>query len=110
MFFNCIHQLQSNILLIRNNPHNIKLSQSWPDFLGSYYFRDNKALSKCFEKSHEKFNESIDFINNPPKDLKIEVISPKRLLKSGTYSYSPGTLKKDYRYGLEFGLNYLSKL
>ncbi len=99
----------NDIVVIRTNPADLKLNQSWPDYFGSYYFRNNKSLAKCFEKSHEKFNETIDFMKKPPKDLKISQIAPKRLLKSGTYSYSTGTLKKDYRYGLEFGLNFLAK-
>jgi len=97
------------ILIIRTSPPNIKTAQSWPDFFGSFYFRENKGLAHCFEASHEKYNESIDFILNPPKDLTIKQIAPKRLLKSTTYTYSIGTLKKDYRYGLEIGLKFLAK-
>ncbi len=97
------------ILLIRTSPINVKIAQSWPDYFGSFYFRDNKALANCFERSHEKYNESIEFIINPPKDLVIKQIAPKRFLKSTTYTYSISTLKKDYRYGLELGLKYLAK-
>ena len=99
----------NDILVIRTNPSDLKITQSWPDYLGSYYFRSNKDLAKCFEKSHEQFNNTIEFMNKPPKDLKIQQIAPKRMLKSGTYSYSMRTLKKDYRYGLEFGLDFLAK-
>lgn len=99
-----------DILVIRTNEKNIKFDQSWPDYLATYYFRGNKDLAKCFENSHVNYNEAIDLMNKPPKDLKITQIAPNRILKSSTYSYSIGTLKKDYRYGLEFGLNYLAKV
>lgn len=97
------------IVLIRTSPSDIKIAQSWPDYFGSFYFRDNKQLASCFERSHEKYNESIEFILNPPKDLVIKQVAPKRFLKSTTYTYSMGTLKKDYRYGLEIGLKFLAK-
>jgi len=98
-----------NIVVIRTAPADLKHSQSWPDFFGSFYHRDNKGLAYCFEKSHEKYNESIDFLLNPPSDCVIKQIAPKRLLKSTTYTYSISTLKRDYRYGLELGLNFLAK-
>jgi len=98
-----------NILVIRTNPVDLKHSQSWPDYFGSFYHRDNKGLASCFGKSHEKYNESIDFMLHPPSDCVIKQIAPRRLLKSTTYTYSIGTLKKDYRYGLELGLNFLAK-
>ncbi len=98
-----------NILVIRTSPADTRHSQSWPDYFGSFYHRDNKGLANCFEKSHEKYNESIDFMLNPPSDCVIKQIAPRRLLKSTTYTYSISTLKKDYRYGLELGLNFLAK-
>ncbi len=98
-----------NILVIRTSPADLKHSQSWPDYFGSFYHRDNKGLASCFERSHEQYNESIDFMLKPPSDCVIKQIAPRRLLKSTTYTYSISTLKKDYRYGLELGLNFLAK-
>ncbi len=97
------------MLVIRTKPVDLKHSQSWPDFFGSFYHRDNKGLANCFESSHLKYNDSIDFMSQPPKDCVVKQIAPKRLLKSTTYTYSISTLKKDYRYGLEIGLNFLAK-
>lgn len=96
-----------DILVIRTAPKDLKLKISWTDYIGSIYHNDNKPLSECFANSHQKYNDTIDFINNPPSDLKICQISPEKPLKSGTYSYSVDSVISDYRYGLESGLNFV---
>lgn len=99
-----------DILLIRTIPKNLKLSQSWPDYFGSMYFRDNEKLSKCFANNHNVYNQSIDLINNAPDGIKIQQISPEDGLKCTTYSYNEDYIEADYRYGLAEGLKYLRRL
>jgi predicted patatin/cPLA2 family phospholipase len=57
-----------------------------------------------------KFNESIDFILNPPTGIKIQQIAPEQKLKTGGYTNSKVALELDYRYGLEKGLDFLNSL
>ncbi|MFT5167972.1 MAG: putative patatin/cPLA2 family phospholipase [Saprospiraceae bacterium] len=95
------------ILVLRTWPKGQRSSQSWVDYLGSLYFKTSPHLKDTFSNCHKKYNESVDFIENPPDDLIIEEIAPIKLLKSGTYSYSPKTLMSDYRYGLDRGLMYI---
>ncbi len=92
-----------DIVVIQTAPKGLKLTQSWVDYFGSIYHKDNKALSDCFEKTHVKYNQTIDFINAPPSDVSIELIAPRRPLQSGTYSQTKGSIIADYRYGLERG-------
>ncbi len=96
-----------DICIIRTSPAAMKLTQSWPDYIGSWYFRNNKALSDCFAHTHEIYNDSIDFILDPPKDSVIQQIAPLSLLKSGTYSYSRESILEDYRYGVQMGMDFL---
>jgi predicted patatin/cPLA2 family phospholipase len=98
-----------DILVICTAPIKMKLKQSWPDYLGSIYFRSTPALSRCFALAHEVYNEALDFVARPPMDAHIEVISPKEVLKSGTYSYSGDSLTEDYRHGLDLGLRYIQR-
>jgi len=100
----------SDPLVLRTRPKDFKLKQSWADYFGSKYFKSIPNLSKTFEKSHELYNDSVDLMMDPPKGLTVKQISPKFLLKSGTYSYSKSTLMLDYRYGLDKGSNYLNKI
>jgi len=99
-----------DIVIIRTTPPDVKISQSWPDYFGSYYFWDNEKLQACFENNHLKYNASIDYINNPPKGLKITQIAPVDPLQTGTYSNSVKLITADYRHGMECGLNYIQSL
>lgn len=96
------------ITILRTWPKDVLSTQSWADYFGSIYFKSIPGLQKTFEQSYEKYNQSIEFINNPPKDLIIDQLCPFKLLKSGTYSYSKKTIMSDYRYGLDVGMQYVA--
>lgn len=98
------------VLVLRTNPRENKIKQSWADYFGSKYFSDRPALSQIFESAFETYNESIEFMNNPPNDLLITQLDPKRMLNSGVYSYSKKTLMLDYRYGLDKGISHVQSL
>lgn len=98
-----------DILVIRTWPSGIRSSQSWADYFGSIYYSSSPGLKKSFTDCYKNYNNSLDFIAKPPKDLKIAEIAPKKLLKSGTYSYTSKTIMNDYRYGLDRGLLYANE-
>ncbi len=98
------------ILVLRTKPQGLKIKQSWADYFGSRYFKSTPKLAKTFESAFEKYNEAIDFMSNSPKGTTIHQIAPKKLLKSGTYSYSKSSLMLDYRYGLDKGISHLMKV
>jgi predicted patatin/cPLA2 family phospholipase len=97
------------ILVLRTHPKSDRSKQSWADYFGSIYFRSVPKLSRVFERAYEKYNESLDYLDNPPHDLEIEQLTPSKLLKSTTYSYSKKSIMSDYRYGLDCGVKYMMK-
>ncbi len=97
-----------HITVIRTTPAQMKSTQSMADYIGSIYYNAVPELSEAFAKSHERYNNCVDFLLNPPKDLIIEQIAPIKLLKSTTYTYTNKTIMSDYRYGLDKGLNYIA--
>ncbi len=98
-----------NILVIRTRPCELKLKQSWADYFGSKYFKSTPKLSETFEQAFEKYNNAVDYMHSPANGVEIVQIAPKRFLNSGTYSYSKKSLMSDYRYGLDKGINHLTK-
>ena len=98
------------ILVLRTNPRELRATQSWADYFGAKYFDSDTKLGSVFAHSHEWYNESLDFINNPPTDLKIIQIAPEETLNSGAYTYSAKSLMEDYRNGLDLGLSYLHEV
>lgn len=99
-----------DILVLRTWPKDTRSTQSWTDYFGSIYFNDSPSLREIFANCHLRYNEGVEFMEDPPADLKIRQIAPRKLLKSGTYSYSIKTIMNDYRYGLDQGLIYVNKM
>ncbi len=97
------------ILIIRTMPKDIKYSLSLMDLFGSYYYNDIPHLKESFGNYHTRYNDALRFITNPPEDLIVQQIAPKKELKSTTLSYSRESIMKDYRYGLDVGLRFLSE-
>ncbi|MEM9820401.1 MAG: patatin-like phospholipase family protein [Bacteroidota bacterium] len=95
------------ILVVRTAPAERKTKQSLADYFGSLFYRDNQHLSNTFAQSHILYNDSVEFLLDPPKDVVVEQIAPIKELKSTTYTYTPKSIMSDYRYGLDVGLRYL---
>ncbi len=98
------------IVIIRTWVSGMKSTQSWADYFGSIYYRSNPTLSETFNSSFKKYNEAVEFIENPPHDLEIIEIAPENLLFSGTYMYSNDSILRDYRYGLDLGTQFIAEL
>jgi len=96
-----------HILVLRTAPANRQTTQSLADYFGSIFYRNNLHLSNTFAKSHLLYNDAVEFLLNPPKDVKVEQIAPIKDLKSTTYTYTTKTLMSDYRYGIDLGLQYI---
>ena len=104
-----VEQGATDILVIRTSFAATHEKQSFPNFLGEKYFKNQAGMTAIFSNQHVKFNESIDYILNPPSGIKIEQIAPEKKLQTGGYTNSRVALDLDYRYGLEMGLDYLKK-
>lgn len=96
-----------NVLVVRTTPPEVRLTQSWPDYFGSLYFRSNPELSQCFANSHQVYNDALDLMEQAPQGIQIDQIAPGETLKSGVYVYSAASLDQDYRHGLDLGLRYV---
>ncbi len=99
----------TDVLVLRTTHIDRKVVQSWPDYFGSIYFRNHPELSACFAQNHELYNNTMDYLSNPPKHANIEQLWPIEGLKCSTYSYSVEGINSDYRYGLQVGMDYVRK-
>ncbi len=103
-----VEQGATDILLVRTSS-TLMEKQSLPDYFGEVYYKKHPGMANVFSKSHLKFNEAIDFIQNPPEGIRIRQIGPMQKLKTGGYTNSKTALEMDYRYGLEMGLDFVKK-
>ena len=48
------------IVVVRTRPSGLHVEQGTLDWLASYWFRDNEAMAKLFESSHDHYNSVVD--------------------------------------------------
>ena len=98
-----------DILILRTTHIDRKVTQSWPDYFGSIYFRNHPELSTCFAENHLIYNKTMDYVSTPPEHVNLEQLWPEDGLKCSTYSYSVDGINTDYRYGVQVGMDYVRK-
>lgn len=103
-------QEASDITIIRTLPATGKLSQSWLDFFGELYYRNDVGLKTAFAKNHLNYNQAVDFIQSPPQNITIKQIAPNINLKAGTYTDSVELIIEDYKYGFKLGEQFLDTI
>ena len=97
------------IVVVRTRPSGLQIEQGTLDWLASYWFRDNEAIAKLFESSHEQYNRVLDQLRTGGNGTATWAeIAPYAPLQSDGYSVSVGDLRADYRHGMEAGLDWLS--
>lgn len=104
-----VQQGAMDITIVRTTPANLKSSKSWIDYIGEIYYSKDEKIRQAFSKNHEKYNRSIDYINQIPRGIRIHQIAPEQPLKAGSYTNSIALLEEDYKMGYQKGLDFLSQ-
>ena len=101
----------STTLVIRTRPIADRVERDTLDWLASYLYRDNPAVSRLFENWHLRYNDLADQLSNSEGEGKQSwsQIAPTHPLRSEGYRVTALDLRADYRHGLEQCFNWLSK-
>jgi predicted patatin/cPLA2 family phospholipase len=101
----------SNILVIRTRPTEDRVERDTLDWLASYLYRDNPAVSQLFENWHLRYNDLAAQLakNDGQGDQSWSQIAPAQPLRSEGYRITALDLRADHRHGLEQCFNWLSK-
>ena len=99
----------NDITIIRTQPSTTKLNKSWLDLFGEFYYRNDKGLKTAFAKNHLNYNQAVDFIKAPPKNICIKQIAPTANLKAGIYTNSRELLIEDYNSGYSMGEQFIKQ-
>ncbi|EKO3647295.1 patatin family protein [Vibrio metschnikovii] len=70
---------------------------------------EHPALHQAILLRHENYNQTLDFINSPPKDCRIRVITPPATFPVGRFTQSKEKLVLGYHQGLEAGIQFLNE-
>ena len=101
----------SNTLVIRTRPIEDRVEWDTLDWLASYLYRDNPAVSRLFENWHVRYNDLADRLSNHDGvgDQSWSQIAPAHPLRSDGYRITALDLRADYRHGMEQCFNRISK-
>ncbi|EOA8956828.1 patatin family protein [Vibrio harveyi] len=73
-------------------------------------FAEHPQMAEAMLRRSENYNESLDFIRNPPKDTHIRVIAPPDEFSVQRLSMRQSVLLEGYEMGLEAGRAHLTNL
>ncbi|ODM58770.1 patatin family protein [Vibrio harveyi] len=71
-------------------------------------FAEHPQMAEAMLRRSENYNESLDFIRNPPKDTHIRVIAPPDEFSVQRLSMRQSVLLEGYEMGLEAGRTHLT--
>jgi predicted patatin/cPLA2 family phospholipase len=92
------------IMVLRSRPYNYSMKSSSNNLLTRLYLKSYPALITAVENRARKYKESIEFMRNPPKDVKIIEINPPETFKTNRLTKNVSILQKDYDNAYNIGL------
>ncbi|MFT6283537.1 MAG: putative patatin/cPLA2 family phospholipase [Salibacteraceae bacterium] len=98
------------ITVVRTKQISDLQSKSILNKLAAFGSRKNDVLREVFNTNHERYNQTLEFMKNPPKDLIIHQIAPDKPLASGGLAKSTDELLSDHSMGVRLGNAFLVRV
>ena len=95
------------IVIIRTYEKEFKRKIKLENYIAAIYLRNYPNLRRAMLTHDKTYNESLRFINNPPKDCKIHQICPPHRLTTRRDSTDKKIMEKDYQLGLSVGKEFI---
>ena len=93
------------VILSRSAGYRKKVSR-FP-FLTDFMLRDKPALAKAMKVRSLVYNKTMEFIETPPEDCRINVIAPPKEFDVGRTTKDKAKLDAGYRMGLDAGIKFI---
>ncbi|WP_217877172.1 patatin-like phospholipase family protein [Pseudoalteromonas shioyasakiensis] len=98
------------ITVILSQPLGYKKKPSKAPWFVKRLYKNTPALAEATLRRAENYNQSIDFITNPPSDCKIDIIAPPPNFAVGRTTKSFEKLSAGYEMGLNAGSHFLTQV
>ena len=98
------------ITVILSQPLGYKKKPSKAPWFVKRLYKNTPALAEATLRRAENYNQSIDFIANPPSDCKINIIAPPPDFAVGRTTKSFEKLSAGYEMGLNAGSQFLTQV
>ncbi|MDV6252026.1 patatin family protein [Vibrio sp. EA2] len=99
-----------DITVVLSQPLNYAKKPAKTTWLTKKLFAEHPKMVDAMLRRAENYNESLEFIRNPPQDARIRVIAPPDNFHVQRLSMRQSVLLEGYEMGLEEGRAHLKKL
>lgn len=97
------------IMVLRSNPASYqKQAYRYPGLL-SWVLRKYPEIARRLRNRHNDYNQSLDFIRNPPADCEIIEICPPESFSTSQFTMQPEALEQAYQAGLADGITAMQR-
>ena len=96
------------IVIIRTYEKEFKRKIKLENYIAAIYLKNYPNLRRAMLTHDKTYNESLRFINNPPKDCEIHQICPPHRLTTRRDSTDKKIMEKDYELGLSVGKEFIN--
>ena len=94
----------TDIIVIRSRSKNYRETEnSFDKRLGGYLFSEHPAFKDSILNQHKAYNDSIDFIENPPEGINIFQVASNEPLNTSLTTTNMRLLEMDYQLGRMLG-------
>lgn len=97
------------IVVVRSRPFSNKIEAGKDSLVSRFFLRKYPGLLKALLDRPRIYNESIEFLRNPPKEIKIIEINPPEDFRTKRLTKDISILKMDYDKGFLTGLDFVRK-
>lgn len=87
------------IVVVRTNPAHFRKKDGLDRLVMEASMRKHEGLRGCVKTLAQRYNEPLDFIENPPKDCRVIQIAPTRHLLTRRTTQDQFSLEADYHLG-----------
>ena len=95
------------IVVVRTYEKEFRRKIKLENYIGAFHVRNYPKLSKALLIHDKTYNQSLEFINNPPKDCQINQLCPPTRLKTKRDSKNNSIMEADYNLGLSIGREFI---
>ncbi len=98
-----------NIMVIRSRPYDYMMKPSSNNLLSKFYFRKYPQLLTAIKNRPKAYQESIEFMRNPPKGVRVLEVNPPNEFQTNRLTKDTSVLKEDYRLGYNIGIDMIQQ-
>ncbi|WP_394125657.1 patatin family protein [Vibrio hepatarius] len=96
------------ITVVLSHPLSYEMPESKSSWLIKRLLKKHPMIGQAMQERARRYNQSLDFIRNPPQDVIIRVIAPPESFSVKRLTMKQEVLNEGYQMGLEEGEKHLS--